>query len=221
MLPLVAALTFLACAPDLSEGRPVAEVKEVPPAAPVEAPAPAAAPVAAGELPVPALTAPTVLKVDPAKSSLGALGAKITATHPIDFKNFAGNVGVDGEKVTGISFATDIATLQSDNEKLTEHLKGEDFLWAEKFPHATFVSTEVKEGGSDGFSHTVSGDLTIRGKTLRVTFPANIKVNPTDVTADTEFVVDRKNFDVVYPGKADDLVQDNVVLKIKFVAPKA
>ena len=113
------------------------------------------------------------------------------------------------------------AGLQGEVAKLTAHLKAEDFLWAEKYPHATFQSTEVKAGGTDGFSHTVTGDLMIRGKTLRVSFPANITVSPTEVGANTEFVVDRKNFDVVYPGKADDLVQDNVVLKVNFVAPRA
>jgi polyisoprenoid-binding protein YceI len=220
MFPIVAALTFLACAPDLSEGRPVATVEEVKPAAPTEAPAPAPAAVA-GELPVPALTAPTVLEVDTSKSKLGALGAKISATHPLEFHDYAGSVGLDGDTVNGIAFAAAIGTLTSDNEKLTEHLKGEDFLWAEKHPHATFVSTEIKPEAKDKFTHSVTGDLTIRGKTLRVTFPATIAVSPSDVKANTEFVVDRKAFDVVYPGKADDLVQDNVVLKIDFVAPRA
>lgn len=220
MFSLALALTFIACAPDLSTDRAVAEVKEVPPAAPSEAAPPVAPPVVAGELPVPPLASPTVLKVDPAKSSLGAIGAKITAQHPLEFHKYAGNVGLTGDTVDAISFAADVATLTSDNEKLTEHLKGEDFLWAEKYPNAMFVSTEIKPEAKDAFTHSVSGDLTIRGKTLRVTFPATLAVTPAEVTANTEFVVDRKNFDVVYPGKADDLVQDNVVLKIKFVAPR-
>lgn len=211
-------LALFACAPDLSENRPVAEVQAPPPTA---APAPAPATTMVDGLPVPALAAPTVLNVAASQSTLGALGAKITATHPITFHKFAGQVGLDGETVTGISFAADIASLEADAPKLTAHLKKEDFLWADQFPQATFVSTAVAPGGADGHTHTVTGDLTIRGKTVQVKFPATLLVEAGQVKAKTEFVINRKDFAVVYPGKPDDLVQDNVVLQVMFVAPRA
>jgi polyisoprenoid-binding protein YceI len=205
------------CVEDVGKDRPVAEVQDVPASAPV-----AADSAAAGGLPVPALQAPSVLEIDPARSSLGALGAKITAKHPIDFEDFDGAVGLDGDTVTSVAFAAAIGTMESDHPKLTAHLKKQDFLWAERYPHATFVSTEVKYGSDqEGYTHTVTGDLTIRGKTRRVTFPANISVSATEVTAKTEFVVNRQDFEVTYPGKPDDLVQDNVVLQVAFVAARA
>ena len=40
------------------------------------------------------------------------------------------------------------------------------------------------------------------------------------IKAATEFSIDRQDFKVSYPGRADDLVQDNVVLTINLVAPK-
>ena len=46
-------------------------------------------------------------------------------------------------------------------------------------------------------------------------------MTPTEVTAKTEFVVNRQDFEVTYPGKPDDLVQDNVVLQVAFVAARA
>ena len=49
---------------------------------------------------------------------------------------------------------------------------------------------------------------------------AKIEVAADKVSANTEFVINRQDFGVVYPGKADDLVQDNVALKISFVAPR-
>ena len=70
-------------------------------------------------------------------------------------------------------------------------------------------------------THTVTGDLVIHGMTKRVTFPATITVGADTVTAKTEFVVDRRDFGVIYAGKADDLVQDNVVLQVDLVAPKS
>ena len=66
----------------------------------------------------------------------------------------------------------------------------------------------------------VTGDLTIRGKTKRVSFPAKLGVGETEVSATTEFVIDRQDFDVAYPGRPDDLIQDNVLLQVDFVAPR-
>jgi polyisoprenoid-binding protein YceI len=208
------ALSF-ACAPDLSKDRAVAEVNVA--ATIPEAPA---QPAASG-LPVPSLAAATVLPIDPARSSLGAIGAKISAQEPIDIRVFDGRVGLDADRVTGVAFAAEVGSLESTKERLTAHLLREDFLWVEKYPHATFVSTEVTEGSTAaGYSHTITGNLTIRGKTKQVSFPANIAVSQGEVTAKSEFVVNRQDFDVRYPGKPDDLVQDNVVLKIAFVAPR-
>jgi polyisoprenoid-binding protein YceI len=207
---------FVACVADLSENRSVAEVQEPAPAGV----AAEVAPTMIDGLPVPTVIAAKVLAVSRPESSLGALGAKITATHPITLHRFAGAVGMDGEAVTGLAFAAEVASLEADHPKLTKHLVGEDFLWAEKYPHATFRSTAVAVGAEGGGTHTVSGDLTIRGKTVRISFPATIAATPAAVTANTEFVIDRKAFGVVYPGRPDDLVQDNVVLKIAFVAPR-
>ena len=41
------------------------------------------------------------------------------------------------------------------------------------------------------------------------------------VSAKTEFVINRQDFGVTYPGRADDLVQDNVAMQIEFVAPRS
>ena len=33
--------------------------------------------------------------------------------------------------------------------------------------------------------------------------------------------IDRQDFEITYPGKPDDLIQDNVVLTLSFVAPRS
>lgn len=159
------------------------------------------------------------LKVDAARSSLKALGAKVTATHPIDFKTFSGEVSLDGDDLKAIAFSAAVADLQADHPKLTQHLLNEDFLFVDKHPEATFRSTGVKAGAKEpGMTHTVQGNLSIRGVTKKVTFPAKIAVDKGEVKAETEFVINRQDFGITYPGRADDLVQDNVVLTIRFVA---
>lgn len=164
----------------------------------------------------------TALAVDLDQSSLRAIGAKITAEHPIDFKDYTGQIRVDGTSVSGIDFEVTMATLESDHPKLTAHLKNEDFFAVDKFPKATFRSTAVKDGTeSEGFTHTVTGDLTVRGTTKRVTFPAKVEVSESSVKASTTFVLNRKDFGIVYPGRPDDLVQDNVRMEIAFTAPRS
>lgn len=214
---MVLALVVLGCVEDLAKDRPLAEVEEAAPSTLNVDPEPAA-----GRAPLPAIDAPTVVPIDPARSSLGAIGAKVTAKESIDVGQFEGHIGLDGDQVVAVAFAARIDSLTTSKERLTAHLMKEDFLFEEKYPYATFVSTEVKEGSAtEGHSHTVTGDLTIRGKTKRVTFPATVSITPTEVTAKTEFVVNRQDFEVTYPGKPDDLVQDNVVLKVAFVAARA
>jgi polyisoprenoid-binding protein YceI len=208
-IPFVLA-TLVACAEDVGKDKAAATVSEVPAEPAVAEPA------------VPASATLKELAVDVTKSSVEALGAKITAQHPIKFPEFSGKVGVDGDAVKSVSFEVKIASLVADAEKLTEHLKKPDFLDAEKFPTATFTSTELKAGSDQaGATHTVTGDFTIHGVTKRISFPATLTVTPTEVSANSEFVINRQDFGVTYPGKPDDLVQDNVRMTIKFVAPRA
>jgi polyisoprenoid-binding protein YceI len=201
---VVLSLVLSACAADVGEGRVAATVTE---AAEVTEPA------------TPATADAKTLTVDVAQSKLGLIGAKITAQHPIHFNEFTGEVMVDGDAVTGIHFVAQMASVESDDVRLTEHLKGEDFFHIEVFPTSEFASTTVASGSdSEGFTHTVTGNLTIRGETKQVTFPANIEMADGTVKATTEFVINRQDFKVVYPGRADDLIQDSVAMNIEFVA---
>ncbi|MEZ4237387.1 MAG: YceI family protein [Myxococcota bacterium] len=216
-------IALAACTTDVGEGKPKAEIvdenpptEQAEPDAAADAEQPAAAPSTTFE--VPALSG-NVQRVAVDKSSIDALGAKITAKHPIKIHKFDGAISTEGDDVTGVAFVADVASLEADVPKLTEHLKTEDFLDVAKWPVATFVSTDVKPG-AEGGTHTVTGDLMVHGKTIRVSFPATFEVKPEEVTAKTEFVIDRQDFGVTYPGKPDDLVQDNVVLTVSFVAPR-
>ena len=209
MNTLFALSLLVACVQDVGEGKAKAEVTEPPPAE-AAAPAEKAAPAGAE------------LAIDAGQSKIEALGAKITATHPVAFHDWNGTVTVDGDNVTDLQFTVQMASLESDHPKLTEHLKNEDFFDVTAHPTATFDAAEIKAGGEgEGVTHTVSGDLTIKGKTLRVTFPATVEVGADAVKANSEFTINRQDFGITYPGRPDDLVQDNVVLTVAIVAPRA
>ncbi len=191
---------LVACTKDVGEGKAKAKVGEAKPAA--------AAPAAGG------------LAVDPSRSKITALGAKITGKHLLEFGEWKGSVSLDGEAVSGVEFTVSVASVKSDSERLDKHLRSPDFFDVANHPEAKFVSTGVAPAPAAGSTHSVTGNLTMRGKTKEVTFPATLKVGPEEVTASAEFVINRKDFDVSYRGKPDDLIQDNVVLKIEAVAPR-
>ncbi len=202
-------LSLAACAADPGEGVAPATVAE---------PAPEAAAEAAPE--APAAAAGVERAIDVSASRVHALGAKVTKQHDIVWKGFDGSLTLDGDQVVGLSVTVDMNTLEADAEKLTGHLKSDDFFDVASHPTATFVSTSVTAGTNIvGATHMVEGDMTIAGKTKRLTFPVTISTEGGAVSAKAEFVIDRRDFDVTYPGRPDDLIKDNVAMTIELVAP--
>jgi polyisoprenoid-binding protein YceI len=157
------------------------------------------------------------LTLVPDSSKLQLSMAKITKTHSGSFGKFTGNATLSGEQVQSVSFSVDTASLQTDTEKLTEHVKSKDFLEVEKFPTATFKSSSVVAKPVGGATHEVTGELTMHGVTQQISFPATIDITPDSVTGRAEVAIDRQKFGVAYPGMPDDLIKDEVVLKPTFV----
>ena len=61
--------------------------------------------------------------------SIEALGAKVTATHPINFARMTAQATTSGDgQLSAIEFAIDMSDFSSDHPKLTEHLHNEDFF---------------------------------------------------------------------------------------------
>lgn len=124
-------------------------------------------------------------------------------------------VSAVGGAIVGLDVTVPIATLTTDAAKLTAHLVTPDFFDAATMPTATFHATSITGAAP---AYTVVGDLTIHGKTKSVTFPATGNVTEGVLTATAEVVLDRKDFDLVYPGKPDNLIQDTVELKVSIAA---
>ena len=203
---LTLALLLTGCIEDVAKDKVEAVVEDVEPAEPkAKEPAPAHAGAA--------------WAVVKESSKLSALGAKVTATHPIVFPDFDATVTVDAGSLTGLSYTVQMASLEADHPKLTSHLKNEDFFDVAGHPTSSFVSSSIRAGSDvEGMTHTVKGALTIRGTSKEVTFPAKVMRKGKRLEASTEFAIDRKDFGVVYPGRPDDLVQDKVVLTIVLAA---
>ena len=162
--------------------------------------------------------ATTSLAINPSNSKIEFVGAKVTASHPGGFTDFAGKVDVgDPIEKSQIEVTIQTASLYADKEKLTKHLKSPDFFDVGKFPTATSRSTEIKK---DGGGHTISGDLTLHGVTKPISFPGTISVSEGRLDADAEFSINRHDYGISYPGMRDDLIRDLVVIKLSLELPR-
>ena len=160
--------------------------------------------------------------ITPQNSKVEFTGSKVTGKHDGAFQDFSGQIdyaGTPEQSRVNITMKTD--SLTTDAADLTKHLKTADFFDVAKFPEAAFVSTSIKPGGEKGASHTVTGNLTLHGVTKAVTFPATISVTPDVATVDSTFSINRKDFGINYAGQADNLIRDDVVLKLTIRANKS
>lgn len=157
--------------------------------------------------------------IDTSMSSINWRAAKVTRAHDGGFGTFAGTVTRQENTLTGVDVTIDTRTIWSDTGRLTGHLKSDDFFDVEQFPEARFVADVFTPVDSVGATHLVTGNLTMRGVTKAVTFPATIQVLEDNVTATADFIINRRDWEINYDGAADDLVEDNVRLILDITAP--
>ncbi len=202
---LVSAVVLLTACPDPAKNKTqaVVEAPKAPPAAAVAQP----------------IENATTFAFSNEGSKFAFVGAKVTGKHEGGFKTFEGTVEVPGTDLSKARIKATVtpASAFTDSEKLTGHLLSPDFFDVEKFPTATFVSTAIKPAGE---AFDVTGDLTLHGVTKSITFPAKLKLEGDAVTAGAEFAINRKDFGITYPGKADDLIADNVAITLELNAKK-
>lgn len=156
--------------------------------------------------------------IDTARSSVAWRAAKVSMAHDGGFRDYSGSVTVDGANVTGVDLTINTASIWSDNEKLTGHLMSPDFFNVEGHPTASFAASTFEKLDTAGATHRVTGNLTMLGVTKSVVFPAMISVGASEVAAKADFIVNRKDWNIVYAGMPDDLIDDDVRIVFDIVA---
>lgn len=155
-------------------------------------------------------------EINPGNSSVGFEGYKVTGKHVGGFKQFTGTIDlVNGKpQESTVSVDIDATSIFSDDPGLTEHLKTKDFFEVDKFPKAAFKSTKIEPGAKAPDNYTVTGDLEMHGVTKSVTFPAKIDVTDSEVAVKANFSINRKDFGILYSGKTDNLIRDEVTIML-------
>ena len=166
------------------------------------------------ETPAPA---PRSFVINPDNSTINFIGSKVTGSHNGGFKKFVGELHVANGKLAdaGNKIVIETASLYADNPRLTGHLKSRDFFNVAEIPTATFETTAIAPGATN---FAVTGNLTLHGITKQISFPATITVSEAIVEVTADFFINRFDFEIKYPGKANDLIRKEVVLKLKVQA---
>ena len=215
-------LALIACKTPEIDDKPAADVQDVEPAANPCANPCGAADAKASEATEMSGAIPDgdKLTVVAAESKISFIGAKVTGTHDGGFKQFSGNaVAKDGAPLF-TQFTIQTNSLWADKEKLTGHLQSPDFFDVEKYPTASFMAGPKGFKKGEGNNYEVTGILDLHGVKKVVTFPATITFTDLGAMLKAEFKIKRFDFQLVYPGKPDDLIKDDVAILLDMAFTK-
>jgi polyisoprenoid-binding protein YceI len=165
-----------------------------------------------------------VFRVDTAKSTVSWIGAKVTGRHYGIIPISDGSITLHNGMAHGGTTRFDMSRVRSEdksideagNKKLTKHLRSEDFFDVENHPTARFQITSVVPFDSTERqdapapapntkalrikdpTHKITGNLTIKGVTKSVSFPAKITVEDSVLRAKANFNIDRTHWRLTY-----------------------
>lgn len=168
-----------------------------------------------------------VYNVDVTKSAVTWEGKKFSGSHNGTVNLTSGTLAFNGKKLTQGGFIVNMTTIKDADKSagLEKHLKNDDFFGVEKFPAANFV---IKKVATNGNVANITGDITIKGVTQSITFPATVVWNAdktVTATAD-KITIDRTKFGVQYKSKSvfsnigDNFIYDDFTISVKLVAKK-
>src|SRR5215510_885734 len=162
------------------------------------------------------------LTISPENSKVDFQASKVTRTHNGSFKQFSGTIDLVNNNIEQsiVTINIDTASVAADDDQLTGHLKTPDFFDVAKYPKATFVSTKISAAPGVNTTLNVTGNFDLHGVKKAITFPASIQLAADSVSVNAEFTINRKDFGINYPGKADDLIRDGVVIKLSLKVPR-
>jgi len=166
------------------------------------------------------------------ESTLYWEGSKPGGKHFGTIEVINGSAVTDGDRIVGGTFQIDMSSIKNDDienegmrSRLLDHLRSEDFFYVDKFPTSTFEIKSVEPvSGADPASHKITGELTIRGNTREVSFPADISMTDRAIYAKTgEISLDRTEWEVnhksksVFAGLKDSFIDDDMIVKLDVI----
>ncbi len=159
------------------------------------------------------------LKTDMAKSTVSATFKQMNVPIDARFMKFAAAIDFDfakpdnGKAVIDI----DIASFDLGDPDYNREVLKKEWFNAAQFPKAQFVSGKIKTVAPGKLE--VNGKLSIKGKTLDVIFPLNVKKEGALLLFEGSLPIRRLSFNIGDgEWKDTSLVADEVVIKFRILA---
>lgn len=181
-----------------------------------------------------AATGASAYKLQPQLSTLGWEGKAVTHGHTGTIQFTGGDLLVKNNMVVGGTTTVDMKTIKAtditdveQHTKFVGHMSSQDFFGVEKNPTSTFkiVSvTPIKGAAAAADNATIAGDMTIKGVTNRITFPAKVGVKNGVAAATGKLIIDRTKFGLRYGSKSffdsigDKAIYDDFTLDFNVLA---
>ena len=159
------------------------------------------------------------LKADLARSSVAAVFKQMNVPVEAKFKKFTANVDYDAAKPENSKAAVDIDTASLDlgEAEMNKEVAKKDWFNAAQFPKASFVSSSIKPAGAGKL--TVTGKLSIKGKSADVSFPLTIKAEGGKQVFEGALPIKRLAFNIGDgEWKDTSMVADEVLIKFRVTA---
>lgn len=166
----------------------------------------------------------TTLNLDLSKSKVEWIGSKpVGKQHNGTIDITKGGLVTDNGNLVGGYFIINTKSItpldqnEEDNGKLRAHLLSEDFFDAEKHPEGTFEITSVEPISEAGHlenkdaNHMITGNLTLKGITKSITFPAVVQESENQVIADAHFNIIRTDWNINF--NSDESLKDKFINK--------
>lgn len=159
--------------------------------------------------------------VDTDESKVFWTGKKVGGEHTGYLSVHSGSIEMNQNTLTDAEVKMDMNSIVCTdleagewNDRLVGHLKSDDFFSVEKHASSHFDITSVKKLNGTN-SYEVKGNLTIKGITNEISFPARIDVNNGMVNATGTAKLDRTEWDIKYrsgrffAGLGDKMIHDD------------
>lgn len=158
------------------------------------------------------------LAVDTSKSTVQIIFKQMNVPVPAQFKKFSATIDYNSAKPENSKAQVDIdtATLNLPAPEYNSEVLKKEWFNTAQFPKASFVSTAMKASGPGKLD--VTGNLTIKGKTVPVSFPLQIKTVGKTTNFEGNLVIKRLSFNIGEgEWKDTSMVADEVTIKFNVV----
>lgn len=160
-------------------------------------------------------------EVDLAKSAITAVSRQMNVPVEGAFKKFSAQVSFDPANPSAgkAHITVDVGSYDLGDPSYDAQVAGKEWFDARTYPTATFTSSAIAPAG--GSRYNVTGMLTIKGKSVRVTVPVTLTRRDNAQTLDGTLPIKRSQFDIgTGEWKDNSIVSDEVAIKFHLVATK-